>query len=539
MSELIVSTSSARECFIKEDIKVSRRILCVYPEESADALFSFSHVYPLTAGIKASKLPQGLLVIAAYLPKNWQVRFVDENLHAVTESDFRWAEAVFVSGMHIHRQQMNDICRRAHAFALPVVLGGPSVSACPEHYPDFDYLHVGELGDATDELIHLLAESIERPPRQLVLITRNRVPMSDFPVPAYELAEPGKYLGATLQYSSGCPYECEFCDIPALYGRQPRLKTPQQIIAELDKIRDCGIAYSVYFVDDNFIGNRKAALALLPHLIEWQREHGYPVNFSCEATINIGKRPEILEMMREAGFDSMFCGIETPDPDALRKMQKDQNLMVPILEAVETINSYGIEVQSGIILGLDTDMPDTADAILEFIEKSRIPVLSIGILQALPRTPLWERLSREGRIVNDCSRDSNVQFLLPYEDVVASWRRCMATAFEPSKLFARFSYQCEYTYKNRLKLPSSHAQPSWKNIRQALVMLRNIFWRVGVLGPYRGEYWRFVFGRLRRGSLTGLLGPVMTSHQLIMHTRTVTRVGRIASPPLQDERPPG
>lgn len=487
-------------------------------------MFNWVYIEPLLLnGTKASYPPQGLLVIAAYLPENWQVRLVDENLQPATDDDFKWAEAVFVSGMHVHREQMNDICQRAHAFGLPVVLGGPSVSACPEYYPDFDYLHVGELGDATDELIDCLVDSVARPLQQRVLTTRKRVEMTDFPVPAHELLESRRYMSCSVQYSSGCPYECEFCDIPALYGRNPRLKTPEQVIAELDNIRKHGIADAVFFADDNFIGNRKAALALLPHLIEWQKRHGYTVKFSCEATANIAKRPEILSMMREAGFESIFCGIETPDPEALKIIQKEHNLMVPVLEAVQTINSFGIEVHAGIILGLDTDKPGTADAILDFIEKSRIPVLLIGVLVALPKTPLWDRLSREGRLIHDDSRDSNVQFLLPYEEVMNSWRRCLEEAYEPSTLFARYQYQCEYTYKNRLPLFHSPERYGWKNICLALLILFKVVWKIGVLGPYKFAFWRFVLGQIRTGSLTGWLWPVVVSHQLVMYARTVSR----------------
>ena len=194
-----------------------------------------------------------------------------------------------------------------------------------------------------------------------MLKTADRVDMTEFPIPAYELAEIRKYFLGSIQYSSGCPYQCEFCDIPGLYGRNPRLKTPQQIIAELDKLLECGMTGSVYFVDDNFIGNRKAALDLLPHLIEWQKRTGYVIRLACEATLNIAKRPEILEKMREAFFVTIFCGIETPDPEALKAMQKDHNMMVPIMEGVHTINSYGMEVVSGIIMGLDTDKPETGE----------------------------------------------------------------------------------------------------------------------------------------------------------------------------------
>ena len=320
--------------------------------------------------------------------------------------------------MHIQRQQMNDICRRAHAFDLAVAIGGPSVSACPDYYPSFDYLHVGELGDATNDLIARLARDPSRPEQQVVLKTADRIAMTDFPIPAYELAEVKKYFLGSIQYSSGCPYQCEFCDIPGLYGRNPRLKSPQQIIAELDKLRECGVTGSVYFVDDNFIGNRKAALDLLPHLIEWQKKTGYVMRLACEATLNIAKRPEILEKMREAFFVTIFCGIETPDPDALKAMHKDHNMMVPILEGVRTINSYGMEVVSGIIMGLDTDKPETAEALLAFVDESQIPLLTINLLQALPKTPLWDRLEREDRLIHDEGRDSNVDFLLPYDQVV-------------------------------------------------------------------------------------------------------------------------
>src|SRR5262249_10807438 len=289
----------------------------------------------------------------------------------------------------------------------------------------------------------------------------------------------------------------EFCDIPGLYGRNPRLKTPQQIVAELDKLHECGIVDTVYFVDDNFIGNRKAALDLLPHLVEWQKRTGYVTRLACEATLNIAKRPEILEKMKEALFVTIFCGIETPDPDALKAMHKDHNMMVPILEGVQTINSYGMEVVSGIILGLDTDKPGTADALLNFIDESRIPLLTINLLQALPKTPLWDRLARENRLIHDDSRDSNVEFLLPYEDVVNSWKRCMEIAYEPSKLLARYLHQCEYTHKNRIKVPRSLEMKTWRNVRRGLIMLRNIFWKVGVLGSYKREFWKFALGRLR------------------------------------------
>src|SRR3954464_2662115 len=319
----------------------SRHVLCVFPRYTS-SFGTFEHAYPLTDGVRAFMPPQGLLLLAAYVPKEWKVKFVDENLRRATEEEFEWAEAVFVSGMHIQRQQMNDICRRAHAFDLAVAIGGPSVSACPDYYPSFDYLHVGELGDATDELLARLARDPSRPEQQVVLKTADRVPMTEFPIPAYELADIKHYFLGSIQYSSGCPYQCEFCDIPGLYGRNPRLKTPHQITAELDKLLECGLVGAVYFVDDNFIGNRKAALDLLPHLIEWQKRTGHVLRLSCEATLNIAKRPEILSQMREALFQTIFCGIETPDPAALKAMKKDSTVVFPIRLAIHTLNDDGM-----------------------------------------------------------------------------------------------------------------------------------------------------------------------------------------------------
>ena len=386
-------------------------------------------------------------------------------------------------------------------------------------YPDFDYLHVGELGDATDELIERLARDASRRQRQIVLTTRERRELTKFPLPAYELAQLDRYFLGSIQFSSGCPYLCEFCDIPALYGRQPRLKAPEQVTAELDKLLACGLSGAVYFVDDNFIAHRRAVRELLPHLVDWQKRNGYAYYFCCEATLNIAKRPEILELMREAYFGTVFCGIETPDPNALAAMSKEHNMMVPILEGVRTLNGYGMEVVSGIILGLDTDTPASGEQLLEFIDQSQIPMLTINLLQALPRTPLWDRLARENRLVEDEDRESNVQFRLPYEQVVDMWRTCMARAYTPEALFARYQHQLAATYPYRIKLPASKHRSSWTNIKKGLRMLTRILWEVGVRGDYRREFWRFAWPLIKRGEVEHVIGVGLVAHHLILFAR--------------------
>ena len=482
-----------------------RRILCVFPRY-APSFGTFQHAYELTDGVRAFMPPQGILVVASYLPESWEVRLVDENIRPAAPEEFAWADAVFVSGMHVQKQEILGIARRARDAGKPSVLGGPSVSACPEEYAEFDYLHIGEIGDATDALIAALDENVSPPPAQRRFVTAERLPLADFPIPAYRLIEGRRYFLGSVQFSSGCPYRCEFCDIPALYGRQPRLKTPEQILAELDAMLDAGIAGAVYFVDDNFIGNKKAARELLPHLIDWQKRRGYPIEFSCEATLNIAQCPDILAMMREACFYTVFCGIETPELGALDAMRKSHNRVMPLLDAVATINSYGMEVVSGIILGLDTDTAATGASLIEFIDRSHIPVLTINLLQALPKTPLWDRLAASGRLSFDpnarirtsCSRGPTARCSPP-----GAPRSATPTA--PRRCSGATNGTCAQTYPNRLTPPLTRARLNRRNLRRGATLLAKIAFGIGIRGDYRRIFWRFAAKALRAGRLAELI----------------------------------
>lgn len=499
-------------------VRRQRRVLCIFPRY-APSFGTFSHAYPLTRGVRAFMPPQGLLLIAAYLPETWPVRFIDENIAPACAADFAWADVVLVSGMHIQARQIRDIGSRAKAAGKVTVLGGPSVSSAPDMYPDFDYLHLGELGDATDDLIVLIDASLALPAKQVRLETQQRIALDNFPIPAYHLIALDRYLIGSLQFSSGCPYRCEFCDIPALYGRQPRLKAPAQLTAELDAIlRQPGHPPMIYFVDDNFIGNKKATRDMLEHLVAWQQARGFPLEFACEATLNLAKQTDILDLMRAAGFVTVFVGIETPEPDALKGMRKDQNLMVPLLESIHALNRKGLEVTAGIILGLDTDTDATEHSLITFIEQSQIPVLTINLLQALPKTPLWERLARQGRIVDDPALESNVQFLRPHNEVVESWRRCIAYAYAPERLFARFRYQVDATYTHRLR-PPARGRLTMTNLQRAATLGFNIATRVGVRADYRGSFWKAARPALKRGQINAAIGMGFVGHHLIQFTR--------------------
>ena len=494
-----------------------RRILCVFPAYTK-AFGTFDHAFPLMGPVKAFMPPQGILLIAALVPREWQVRFIDENIRPVLESEFAWADAVLVSGMHIQRKQILDIARRAHRAGKVVALGGPSVSAAPENYEDIDLLHCGEVGDGTLELFRRIDETPARPEQQIIYRTVDRLPMTDFPTPAYRLIDIRQYLLGCVQYSSGCPFTCEFCDIPALYGRNPRLKSPQQILAELDQLADGGTP-SIYFVDDNFIANPRAAQDLLPHLVEWQRRRDYTVRLSCELTLNVVEYEDILEQMRQAFMTNIFIGIETVEPDALRAMSKKQNVRTPMLEAVEKINSYGIEIAAGIIIGLDTDTPETTDAILEFIEVSQIPIVTPNLLVALPHTPLYERLKKANRLNSGEGRDSNIEYLQPYEEVVANWKHVIRETYEPRNIYERYAAQAKRTYLHRKRPVRPLDQLTWPNLRRAIEIFSRTAWRVGICSDYRKEFWKMTRRELRQGNIESVFQIAMVAHHLITFGR--------------------
>ncbi len=505
--------------------KNKRRVLCAFPRYSY-SFGTFNHAFPLMGDVKGFMPPQGILLVTAIIPPEWEVKFVDENIARVTPEEFEWADVVFISGMHIQRNRIHDLARRAHDAGKVAVLGGPSVSSAPDYYPDFDYLHCGELGDATLRLFQHLDETVERPEQQKIFRTVDRLPMADFPTPAYDRIKVRDYLLGSVQFSSGCPFTCEFCDIPALYGRNPRLKTPEQVVKELDMLYEGGCV-SVYFVDDNFIGNPKAADALLDALIAWQQrpDRDYYMRLACEATLNMAGHTKILEKMQLAGFNNCFFGIETPDPTALKAMKKGQNMRMPILEAIETVNKYGIEAASGIIMGLDTDTDETPQALMDFADVSNIPIMTVNILYALPNTALYTRLEKDNRVLpaeKAENRDSNIVFLRPYEKVVKDWQKVIAHVFGAENLYKRYAYNAEHVYVHRIKPKNPARQATWPNIKRALGIFRRILWRVGVCADYRKLFWKMMWHELKQGNIETIFQVAMVAHHLITYARECT-----------------
>lgn len=497
--------------------KNRRRILCVFPEY-AWSFGTFNYAFPLFGRVKAFMPPQGILLIAALLPPEWEVVLVDENVRPAREDEFVRADVVFASGMHMQREQIRDVILRSHAAGKPVVLGGPSASSMPEWYPEADIIHQGEAGDATFELFDMIDRGVERPRRQVVFRTAERLSMTDLPMPAYHLVDVRNYLICTVQYSSGCPHSCDFCDIPSLYGRRPRHKDPDRIVRELDNLASAG-ANSVYFVDDNFIGDPDAARELLDRLATWQDKWDTAVRLSCEATLELAEHPDILSRMRDAFFTNVFCGVESPETRALQGMGKSVNLRRPILESFETINRYGLEIATGLIMGFDTDTDRTPRAIADFIHASRAPLNTLNILYALPGSTLYRRMKEAGRIVDSENRESNIKFLQPCEQLIESWRCVIAEVYKPSALYGRYAAQAEMTYPNRRRprYPIRRATP--RNIHRALRILTRLIWRAGVQADYRAEFWSMFRSQLRQGNIENIFQIATTACHLISYAR--------------------
>jgi radical SAM superfamily enzyme YgiQ (UPF0313 family) len=267
---------------------------------------------------------------------------------------------------------------------------------------------------------------------------------------------------------------------------------------------------------------------MLPHLVAWQKKHAYPVMFACEATLNISKQTDILALMREANFVGMFVGIETPEAAALDAIKKGHNNAVPMMESIRTLNDYGLEITSGIILGLDSETADTEQRLKDFIDVSNIPMLTINLLQALPKTPLWDRLKRDGRLLDDDARESNVVFLRPHDEVVGMWRRAIAYANDPEKLFARFRHQVEATYANR-KVTPAKGKLTWPNLRGGAVLAWRTLLYLLILSDFRAAFWKTAKHALKHGQIDGLLGAAFMGYHLIHFTREALRGDQNAS----------
>ena len=368
--------------------------LLVYPE-FPDTFWSFKHALKFL-GKRAAQPPLGLMTVAALLPCSWKKRLVDSNVERLRDRDLAWADVVLLSGMHIQSDSLLAIVERCRAMGLRTIVGGPIASSLSAVELKADHVVIGE----AESLIAELAVDLEKGTGKPVYQAAERPELATSPLPDLSLIKMKRYSTMAVQYSRGCPFNCEFCDIIEIYGRKPRTKAVAQVLAELDQLRAAGWREAVFIVDDNFIGNKARAKELCKALAEWRRQYKTSFDFNTEASLNLADDPELMQLMKDAGFNSVFLGIETPDETGLIASNKLQNTRRSLLDSVATIQSYGMQVMGGFILGFDTDREDIFDRMVEFIQKSGIPIAMVGLLQAMPGTQLFRRLRGEGRIVD-------------------------------------------------------------------------------------------------------------------------------------------
>jgi radical SAM superfamily enzyme YgiQ (UPF0313 family) len=436
---------------------------------------------------KAAVLPPlGLITVAALLPRHWELRLVDLNIETLADRDLLWADVVMVSAMRIQRDSFGEVVRRARALGKRVVAGGPYVTTAPDDAPGIDHLVIGEAEDVLPELARRL-EMGEQAPARLAAATRPDVTKT--PTPRFDLLRTDHYDCMSVQFSRGCPFACEFCDIIEIFGRVPRTKTPEQFLGELDAVRATGFRGPVFVVDDNFIGNKVAARKMLARLAGWSREHRQPFNFFTEASVNLADDDRLIAGLVAAGFSAVFVGIETPSREALLETNKRQNTHLDLELAIEKLVRAGLEVMAGFIVGFDADDETIFERQHQFISRSPISMAMIGILTALPGTQLWRRLAAEGRLYCDSEGDAayrpNFATRLPEAALVDGYRRLLARLYEPRAYFDRALRAL--TLQRHLSPPRHR-----RSLSYSVGALARSLWRQGLRGRYRGEYWRFL-----------------------------------------------
>ncbi|MBI4718487.1 MAG: B12-binding domain-containing radical SAM protein [Planctomycetes bacterium] len=433
---------------------------------------------------KALLPPLGLLTVAAMLPKSWKLRLVDLNVAPLSDADIGWADYVLVSAMIVQAESARSVVARCHAQGKPVIAGGPLFTTGYECFPEIHHFVLGEAEDVVPELVADMTRGDLKPFYQ----ASARPDVRQSPVPRWDLVAFKHYAVMPVQFSRGCPFNCEFCDIITMYGRVPRVKAPAQVIRELDALLDAGWRGPVFVVDDNFIGHKAKAAELLRELVAWRKRRGTRTNFSTEASLNLADSPELLDLMVRAGFNRVFIGIETPEEESLAECAKVQNRGRDLAEAVRRMQVAGLEVMGGFIVGFDHDKPDIFERQWRFIQEAGVVTAMVGLLTALPKTRLFTRLSEEGRILRE-STGNNLDAVLNFvpkldrETLVGGYRALVRRLYAPRAFYAR-----ALTFLQSYRPRPARRYPDW---RECAALLRSL-WVMGFRTRGRRAFWKYI-----------------------------------------------
>ena len=462
-------------------------------------------------GNKTVNPPLGLVTVAALLPAEWEMRLADLNVRSLTEEDWQWADLVLISAMFIQRGGLLALVREAKLRGKTVVAGGPHPTSLPEAVLEAgcDFVVRGE-GENT---IPLLLEAM-RHGKTGIIENDEKPDLTTSPIPRFDLLRLNDYATVTIQTSRGCPFDCEFCDVVNLFGRVPRYKTPKQVIAELETLHRLGARGSVFICDDNFIGSKKHARALLQELTPWLRSRGEPFNFLTQASVNLGQDLEMIDLMTAANLDKVFIGIESPDELVLQTSHKYHNIKNPLIESLRNLKQNGLAVIGSFIIGLDGETTGAGERICAFMEQTAIPMAMLGVLQAAPHTSLWHRLEREGRLRADVGDDGGTFSALNYEpdrpeaEIMQEYVDAWDYLYEPSRYLAR-AYRYHLAMRPARRAPAVAAGPplpkdripdrgmSWRRICIEIQAFFRILWWQGVRPSYRRQFWTQMIGMWR------------------------------------------
>ncbi|UCG83430.1 MAG: DUF4070 domain-containing protein [Dehalococcoidia bacterium] len=467
------------------------KALLVYPRYP-DTFWSFRHALRI-AGKKASFPPLGLLTVAAMLPDDWDKKLVDMNVSPLSNDDIKWADYVFISAMVVQKDSVREVIERCKRFDTKIVAGGPLFTAGYEYFSDVDHLVL----DEAEITLAPFLEDLEKGCAQHIYTSKERPDITKTPIPQWSLLDMKKYSSTNIQYSRGCPYNCEFCDIIILNGNMPRTKSREQIIAELDALYNRGWRDGIFIVDDNFIGNKKKLKAeILPAIIEWQKARKYPSMLLTETSINLADDEELMYLMVEAGFDTVFIGIESPNEDSLVECSKHQNIKRDLVASVKKIQNHGLQVQGGFILGFDNDPLSIFRSQINFIQRSGIVTAMVGLLNAPPETRLYQRLKKENRLleittISGDNTDCTMNFVpkMDRETLLNGYKSILATIYSSKEYYRRVKTFFK-EYKPRRKKRMSQLQ-----LWHVRAFLRSV-WFLGIRDRDRLHYWRFLFSTL-------------------------------------------